>query len=179
MSDKNLTTPDYRAFSDLLAKGAIAASGSEIQGIVVGVQCLPNGDQVDWLELMLSMEAEAAEELSPDLSRALLDLSRLSRKQLESKEFSFVLFLPDSDAGLGNRTEAIAAWCRGFLLGISATGLSAANSSDVVKEILADLVELSSVKADHVDKQAEERALLEIEEYLRVAARLLKEELAA
>lgn len=169
--------PDYQQLSDLLESVGLGVSASEIHGLLSGVLVLPEADKVDWLDLLLSTEDQVAENLSTELSQALLDLFRATRHQLSSREFGYRVYLPSQERGVQLQTLAVAAWCRGFLLGVSATGLTAENCGDVVREILSDVVELSSVESDGEDVTEEEHALLEIEEYLRVAVQLLKEEL--
>ncbi len=178
MQEQTPNFPEYQAFASLLSEHSISVPGSEVQGIIVGVLCLPNADDVDWLELVLSAETGASTP-NAELSRLLLDLSQACKIQLQNQDFGFSLFLPAAETGINARTEAIAAWCRGFLLGISATGLNSENCGDVVKEILADIVELTWIEAEGANEAEEEKALLEVEEYLRVAAQLLKEELTA
>jgi len=170
--------PAYQALSDLLAAHGFEAGASEIHGVIAGVQCLPEGDRIDWLELIAPIETKLSSELGPELSRALLDLSQTTIAQIRRKDFVFSLFLPHQDASISDRTAALAAWCRGFLLGISATGLTTENCSDVAKEILSDVVEMSGVEAEADEGPEEERALLELEEYLRVAVQLLHDELS-
>lgn len=170
--------PQYPVVSDLLSAHEFETTASEIHGVIAGVNCLPESGRVDWLELVAPVGSAPVPELSPELSRALLDLSHTTKEQIERKDFVFSLFLPNQDASVRDRTDALAAWCRGFLLGISATGLTAENCSDVTREILSDIVELSRVEAESGESAEEERALLEIEEYLRVAVQLLNDELS-
>lgn len=171
--------PDYQQLSDLLESAGLGVTAAEAHGLLSGVLVLPDADKVDWLDLLLSTEDQVTENLSTDLSQFLLDLFRATRHQLSSREFGYRVYLPNQEQGLQQQALAIAAWCRGFLLGVSATGLTAENCGDVVREILSDIVELSSVESEGDDPAGEEHALLEIEEYLRVAVQLLKEELQA
>jgi len=174
------TLPDYDSIDAALLAQGIAMSPAEVQGILTGVLCLPDADKVDWLDLILSTDGSAALPPGKDFSEQLLNLFKTTQAQLADSEFGFSLLLPPQDAGVVDRADALAAWSRGFLLGISSTGLTAENCSDTVREILGDVVDLSGVEAgaEEQDNEAEaERALAEIEEYLRVATRLLKEEL--
>jgi len=171
---------DYDRLDAVLLAQGVSMSPAEVQGILTGIMCLPNGNNVDWLELILSTGGTAGLEPNKDFSQVMLELSKNVRAQLDDAGYGFSLLLPPEDSGVVNRAEALGAWSRGFLLGISSTGLTAENCSDTVREILADVVELSGVEAgsEELDEEsAAEHALVELEEYLRVAARLLKEEL--
>ena len=180
MNETQGALPDYDSIDAALLAQGIAMSPAEVQGILTGVLCLPESDKVDWLELILSTDGSAALPPGKDFSEQLLNLFKTTQAQLADSEFRFSLLLPPQDAGVVDRADALASWSRGFLLGISSTGLTAENCSDTVREILGDVVDLSGVEAgpEEQDDEAEaERALAEIEEYLRVATRLLKEEL--
>jgi len=169
--------PDYQELSARLDAAGIEVTAGEIHGLLSGVLVLPDAGEVDWLALIPAVEPVAADQLDTDLLQSLSDLYRLTQHQLSARDFGYRLFLPHPETGLAARTEAVAGWCRGFLLGISSTGLSVDNCGDVVREVLSDIVEMSSVEADGSNDPDEERALLEIEEYLRVAVQLLREEL--
>lgn len=174
--------PDYDSIDAVLLAQGVSISPAEVQGILAGVLCLPGTEKVDWLELILSTNSGAGLAPGKDFSEVLLNLYRSTQAQLADSEFGFSLLLPAEDAGVVDRAQALAAWSRGFLLGISATGLTTENCSDTVREILGDIVALSGVEAgpeEAAEAAAAERALAEIEEYLRVAARLLKEELGS
>lgn len=180
MSKTVATLPDYDSVDAVLLAQGISMSPAEVQGLLCGVLCLPDADKVDWLELILSTDGVSTLPPGKDFSEQLLNLFKTTQAQLADTEFGFSLLLPSQDAGVIERAEALAAWSRGFLLGISSTGLTAENCSDTVREILADVVELSGVEAGPEEQNNDveaERALAEIEEYLRVATRLLKEEL--
>jgi yecA family protein len=179
LTEASQTLPDYDSIDAVLLAQGVSMSPAEVQGILTGVLCLPDADKVDWLELILSTEGNVGLEPGKEFSELLLNLFRSTQAQLADSEFGFSLLLPEQDSDITSRAEAIAAWCRGFLLGISSTGLTAENCSDTVREILGDVVELSGVEAGQEEDTESERALAEIEEYLRVAARLLKEELGS
>ena len=182
MTETKGALPDYDSIDAVLLAQGVSMSPAEVQGILSGVLCLPDADKVDWLELILSTDGASALPPGKDFSELLLDLFKTTQAQLANSEFGFSLLLPPPDVGVIDRAEALAAWSRGFLLGISSTGLTAENCSDTVREILGDVVELSGVEAgpEEQNNEAEaERALAEIEEYLRVATHLLKEELGS
>jgi len=169
--------PDYSRLQSMLLQHAIEATPAEVQGVIAAVLCLPQAEQIDWLQLLLSAEPVATGSLDAELSSALLQLYQLTQTQLFDDSFVFSLFLP-SGASLTERTAAISTWCRGFLLGISAGQLTAENSSDLLREILSDMVDISSVEPEPEGGEEDERALTEIEEYLKAAVLLVRDEMA-
>jgi hypothetical protein len=93
--------------------------------------------------------------------------------QLDDRSFAFELLLPPSEATLAQRSGALFDWCRGF---VGAFGMAAGAQpplSDEAQEALADLVKLSGAQAQEEGDDADEEALVEIEEFVRVAALLL------
>lgn len=96
-----------------------------------------------------------------------------SLQQLESPDFEFELLLPDDERPVDERGDALLAWGRGFLGGF---GLAAGESpplSEESSEALADLARITSSELTYEDPAADEEALGEVAEFVRVAVMLL------
>jgi uncharacterized protein YgfB (UPF0149 family) len=108
----------------------------------------------------------------------LLALFEQTRKLLSDEEdgFRYDLFLPGEDEPLNEQLEALRSWCEGFLFGV---GYSRSSSDwpGETGEIMKDLVEFTKLDAD-IDEQMDEddAALIEIQEYIRVAVMMVKEQ---
>ncbi|MDH5501907.1 MAG: UPF0149 family protein, partial [Gammaproteobacteria bacterium] len=81
------------------------------------------------------------------------------------------------------RTEAMGQWCEGFLHGlvIRAEGdrLRKRLASEPLSELIKDLLEITRAEVDDsTDQETNEAAFVELQEYLRVAAQFVYEELA-
>ena len=99
-------------------------------------------------------------------------------RDLDDAEFSFDLMLPDETHSPGERIEAVSDWCQGFLQGIyHKDGELPAGSGSAVKEAVEDISRIGHLEADDEDPEDIERALVEIIEFLRVAAQLIYDEL--
>ena len=83
------------------------------------------------------------------------------------------MLLPDSDATLIARSGAVFDWCRGFLGGFGLAAGSSAVLSPESSEALADIAKLAAAQAQEDGDEEDEAALVEIEEFLRVATLLL------
>jgi uncharacterized protein YgfB (UPF0149 family) len=121
------------------------------------------------------------EEEQEDLFTMLAPLYRYTKSSFEQGSFEFALLLPDEEATLEDRIEAIADWCRGFIYGLTEGGVT-----DVTQlpgdagEVVRDLMELAEVGLDEsADVETQDKALAEIEEYIRVGVQLVFEELGA
>ena len=95
-----------------------------------------------------------------------------------SGQCNFVPLLPDDNAGLGVRSEALADWCSGFLYGIgSAENDVEARLSKDALEVLSDFSEVTRLISDAKETEAAEADYSEIVEYMRVGVMLIFEEL--
>lgn len=96
-----------------------------------------------------------------------------SLQQLESPDFEFELLLPDDERPVNERGDALLAWGRGFLGGF---GLAAGESpplSEESSEALADLARITASELAYDEPGADEEALGEVAEFVRVAVMLL------
>ncbi len=134
----------------------------------------PQCDAATWLDELLENPS-----LTEEAKTLLMNLFEQTRKLLnpEEEDFSFDLFLPDSDENddASQLAEALRSWCQGFLLGIGyqKKGQDWPGESD---EILRDIVEFTKLESDIQDEE-DEHALMEIHEYIRAAVLLLRDQL--
>ena len=99
-------------------------------------------------------------------------------RDLDDPALSFSLLLPPDSAPFAERAEAVADWCQGFLQGIyHVDGELPANASPQVHEAVADIRDIGHLEVGPGDLEQNERALMEVIEYLRVAVQLIREEL--
>ena len=147
----------------------LATPAPELHGAVCGWLAGGGDAGPGWLARVMADDAQAAPAPDGALSR-LLDASRA---QLEDSDFGFELLLPAGEASLAERSGALFDWCRGFL---GAFGLAAGPDpklSEVGTEALADLARLAMATPQEEGDQEDEAALIEIEEFVRVATLLL------
>jgi hypothetical protein len=104
---------------------------------------------------------------------ALDDMRLASAAQLADRSFEFELLLPHADASLSERSGALFDWCRGFLGGFGLAAGAASSLSEDSREALADLAKLAAAQPQDDGDEEDEEALVELEEFVRVAALLL------
>lgn len=96
---------------------------------------------------------------------------------LEERELGLALFLPEDEPGA--RAAAVRDWCGGFLFGLGSGGPRIlARLSDEGREAVHDFTEIN--RLDTTDVPADDAggaALMEIEEYVRMAAIVVVEDL--
>ena len=103
-------------------------------------------------------------------------LIALTERSLESPDFSFQPIFC-SATSLPERTYALGDWCRGFTLGIGWDNTTTVTSfGKDTTEALSDIAHIALAEPGPDPPETEERALVELEEYLRVSVQLIYEE---
>lgn len=175
MNSTTFDLPDYEQANAAMEAAGFESSAAEIHGTICGVLASPEGENTDWLEAIVAVDNIDAESLPKPASEQLLVLFQASRNALKDENFSFAIFIPEADNNsIATRTEAVAAWCRGFLMGLSAGGLKEfATLSDSVREGLEDLLDIAEVEAEQGEDEQQQQALADLEEYVRVVVQLV------
>ncbi|MBL8250422.1 MAG: UPF0149 family protein [Candidatus Competibacter sp.] len=152
---------------------------AEVHGLLCGLLCAdPDLGREQWL-------ARAGDDLIEDLDLSddartlLLELFDYVAAQLNDPDGAVTPLLPDDETPLRQRTEALGAWCQGFLygLGLGEPGRRG-HLSPESREFLRDAAEIARVgfDADEAD-EADEIAYVEVVEYLRVGLLLIQHDL--
>lgn len=166
----------YQVINAVLERMDADFGAAEAHGTAAGMLCInARAESADWLNELFQDAAPL-----PDEDRTLLlRLFEQTRDLLGSDEFDFDLFLPDDEALLGERLEALSSWCQGFLFGVGSSYSEPVWPGDV-GEILKDILEFTKLDAEaEGGGEEDERAFMEITEYLRSAVLLLRDELAS
>jgi uncharacterized protein YgfB (UPF0149 family) len=166
---------DFHDVARALSEAGSTVLAAEAHGYLCGALCVHRDFSLaEWLD-----------EILPDGSTAdhgrFESLRETSDATLSGTEMEFQPLLPDDEEPLAVRSEALGAWCQGFLYGFGAAGT--ANRSvlpESVSEFLADLARISQAgDVGSEAEEAEEAAYAELVEFLRVGVQLVYDELAA
>ena len=99
-------------------------------------------------------------------------------QDLHSDEFEFNPLLPADEDGLRERIDALAEWCIGFMQGVMHDGERRyLDSAGTLREAFDDILAMSRIDGASVGADASMQ-LFEIEQYLRVAVKVVFEELS-
>lgn len=171
---------NFDTLSRALQQADAGLPAAEVHGLLSALVCVPGGKRLAVVQ---------GEVLGPRLDepqsqhcRAMLeDTWDATVAALDAGDFGFDLMLPDDAQPLLERTEALGAWCAGFLAGLGLAGVRGHEQrfSEDAHEFLVDLQEMSRIEADPEDSEEGETAFAELVEYLRVGVMLLREELGA
>ncbi|MBI3778968.1 MAG: UPF0149 family protein [Gammaproteobacteria bacterium] len=176
------TTPDLPSYDEaarLLHEAGITTGASEAHGIITGVLSAPRGAGVAWQELVLGRKGTKNSDVPEALTQLLAAMHRSTYAHLSGVECDFAPLLPGDDYSLAEQIEGLTDWCRGYLFGLHAGGVTeSAQLPGDAGEVVRDITRLSEAELDGALADEEEaRALTEIVEYLRVGVQLVFEEL--
>lgn len=148
---------------------ALGVGASELHGALCGWLAGGGATDAGWLRPVLV--DDSLPDVAPD--SPLYVLQESSRAQLENRDFTFALLLPDDNADIAQRSGALFDWCRGFLGAFGLASGAEPPLSDEGREALADIAKLAAAAPQPDGDEEDESALAEIEEFVRVAALLL------
>ena len=163
--------PNYSDINEQIQQMQLGVDAAELHGSLCGY--LSGGGEApgraNWLGTVMADPSPLEVESDSALDRMFVATGAL----IESPDFGFDLLLPNVDLPVSERGEALMSWCRGFLGGF---GLSAGASpplSEESQDALGDLARMASSELSYDDPEADEQALEEVAEFVRVAALLL------
>jgi hypothetical protein len=168
--------PDFDTLADLLVEeGALTLSPSELHGLLSGQMAA--GARFDPASLLARIaELLDIEPFRQEAARTcVMRLYLASLQQLQAPDFSFELVLPDDDQPLAVRADALGVWCSGFLSGFGLQERKGSQGLSIEgQETLRDLAQIVQITtAADADAEEDENDLMEVQEYVRMAALLV------
>lgn len=175
-------TPDHATLDAALRRCGASWDAAQAHGLLSGRLASSGADAgFDWLSQVLEGTRDD-DALRAECERLLGDLFEATYRQLAERQSGFEPLLPDDAEDTVARATALAHWSEGFLHGLVSARHSEAIrerlAAEPLAEIIRDLLELTRAAADE-DAESDEQAYAELVEYLRVAAQLAYEDLAA
>ncbi len=161
--------PDLDEVEDAVRTQELGVGASELHGALCGWLAGGGEDSSRWLAQVLVDD----ELVAPASGSALDRLRAATVTQIQDRDFGFKLLIPDQDAALVDRSSGLFDWCRGFLGGFGLASGANPLLSDESTEALSDLARLAAASAQDEGDEDDEAAMIEIEEFVRVAALLL------
>ena len=167
---------DYAKIQEHLSESRALTDAAEAHGTLSGALCAASSyGYNDWLAEILPEDA-----LGGDDDELLRGLYEETRGALAGAEMQFDLLLPDDEQSLARRTEALTLWCNGFIYGL---GVSGAHDPQKLPgdagEIVRDLGQIMGAGVDETDSpEANESALTELIEFVRVGVQVIFEDLS-
>jgi yecA family protein len=163
----------YQVLNKSLTLVGALMSIAEAHGILCGLLCSSDFDNDKWLKHVLG-ETSVQDGLASECEQQLLLLKNYTIKQLNSPNFEFMPLVPDEDEPMLERTQALGAWCEGFLFGLGLAGVEKFVGDE--KEFINDLISISRIDVDKDNNENEEH-YMQIIEYIKIGVISLYEEL--
>ncbi len=165
---------DYAQIQRSLSASHALTDPAEAHGTLAGALCASGPYRLeDWLADILP------EGMGAPIDPALATLYAATVDALSGSELDFDLLIPEEEEPIEERTRSLTAWCTGFLYGLGSNG--AADPQRLpgdLPEIVRDLGEITRAGVDASDsEEANESALAELVEFVRVGVQLVFDEL--
>lgn len=181
MSDENdrLSLPEYEEFVESIIGLSLPISASELHGMMCGYLCAGADSQGEaYLRALLNNKKDEA---SRTAVLAMFAVYSISQQQIANFDFDFELLLPDDNQPLPDRAQAFSEWCEGFTQGLNLAGVDSDQFyEEEAQEALQHIIEFADLDCDSIDVDEEdERALMEVSEYARLAVLRLHGDLVA
>ena len=171
------TAIDYEDLTRRLAVSELNPSAAEAHGILCAMICAgqPQAEE-SWIGELLE-GADDGDLLTQECRQFLRGLATRTREEIGGAGFGFTPLLPDESSSLAERALGLYDWSRGFLYGLGLSGVDASGLSEQGREVLADFASITRLDLDDLeDSEANEEALTELTEFVRVAASFLYDE---
>ncbi len=169
----------YDAIETTLQRAESEIHATEAHGVLCGFLCVSaDSKSTAWLSQVLP-PIETGDVLAQQTQKVLIKLQDYYRDQLNSSDFQFVLLLPSDEVALEQRLNGLKQWCDGFILGTTSGGLNQKRTEALPKdsqEFIQDILKFSQLDAQLPDDEENEKAYMQLVEYLKVGVVTLYED---
>ncbi|MBF0471291.1 MAG: YecA family protein [Gammaproteobacteria bacterium] len=153
----------------------------EFHGTVCGIASSRGVPPLEEWPTLLGIVLDPNNRLHTEAVAPLLLELRAIEAALAEPMLTFTPLLPEDSADLKTRMTALSQWCQGFTLGLSSDERFRPELlSAVSRELIDDLLDISRLDETTLldgDDEADEQALEEIIEYVRMGVLALRDEL--
>jgi uncharacterized protein YgfB (UPF0149 family) len=165
-------SPDYLKLAQQFISHDLQASPAEIHGLMSGLLAggMPQSD-LSWQAHIHELFNNGAA-LPVALNSQLAALLESIYTALKDPDFSFNPLLPEDDAPLDERAEAMAQWVQNFVVGFALVCQELSKAPEDIQELLSDFNTISqlSMEFESAEDESNEQAYFEVLEYLRIGA---------
>lgn len=170
--------PDIDTVQTALQHVRSEADAAEVHGLQCGMLCARGelDSEAWWAQSM--PEIARGDVQAMEGRELLLDLFEATRGDLNDPVLDFPLLLPDDNASIQVRVEALGHWAGGFLLGLSLGGLNDLNAlPEELADFTSDLIKITRTdEFELTGSEEDEEAYTELVEFVRMGVLMFAEE---
>jgi uncharacterized protein len=166
---------DFQACHDAMRRSGLPFTPTEAHAIAVGMFSGRVADPASHWQAAVYADVDPNDALASECRSHLDALYEVAQAQADDSEFGLRLFLPP--VGDYPMVRALRDWAQGFLYGYGLGGEAASQTlSEDGREALQDFYEIAQLDVGETAENADAEALMQVEEYMRVAAMLIYED---
>lgn len=171
----NENYPSYKEINGLIENAGLNISAAEVHGLVCGLLCGNAPDMERLLRETLFEEQDVTQEALAECLESVQRLIDRAESQFSSRDSVLDLMLPEETQPVAERAAALRDWVQGFLYGFGLAGKQPESLfSEDAGEAIRDFAEIGRMDTSEFEEEEEmEEALLQIEEYIWVAALMI------
>lgn len=169
MNSMSFKLPLYSDFSEQISILGLSISSSSLHGMMCGYLCAGAFQLGDSYIRGLVINKSGVQMRAA--IQALFDVYTTSQHQMDEDNFTFELMLPEDEQSLSERALAFSDWCAGFLHSLQISGIDHSQfDEEDSQDALQHLEEFAKLDYSHIDiSEEDEKALVEVSEYARMA----------
>lgn len=169
VDSEHMSLPEYDDFVHAIAVLSLPLSASSLHGTMCGYLCAGAGTQGE--SYLRALSNNKKDERSRNAVLAMFEVFSISQQQMLHFDFEFEMMLPDEQESLVARAQAFSEWCEGFTEALTLAGIHIEQfQEEEAQDALQHMIEFAELDCDTLDVDEEdERALMEVSEYARMA----------
>jgi yecA family protein len=179
MSAENeyLSLSNYDDFVEAITCLKLPLSASALHGMMCGYLCA--GTDIQGESYLRALVTNKKDTQSRNALLALFEVFSVSQQQINYFDFNFQMMLPNENASLADRAKAFSEWCDGFTQALTLSNVSIDKlHEEEAQNVLQHMIEFAEIDYEALDiDEEDERALMEVSEYARMAVICLRNDL--
>lgn len=180
VKEVSIKHPPYSELNAALTRIDADVLAAEAHGLLCGLLCACGNITFARWQKEVAPDVDINNATAKSALTLMAQAHLASLAELEAQGVSITVMLPDEDAPLADRAQALAQWCQGWLFGFSLGGVSAKGTlpSDS-EELMRDFSEIARAGIEEEsDLEEAENAFAELEEYVRCGVVLIHSEMS-
>lgn len=167
---------EYDDLDEVLARADSQIPTAEVHGVMSGLLVAGVSNAMELVFNEILDEYDANNLAIKELQKALQKQFDEDEATINDDEASLEPMLPDDEAPMIDRVEALGQWCQGMMYGVGLVGERPDLKQDQeIDELLRDIAAIANISTEIDKDEDNEAALMELVEYLRAGLMMLSD----